>query len=225
MFKAVLFDFDSTLVDYRYGDYLAIEKVRQRAGLNIEPNIFYEASKKILYKLYENPNSACIDVNEVRIKKLLNDYNVNWNKQYLDDYYKIYLSTVLIYDGVNHLLGSLKNIVKIGLLTNSIDSNNQRQRIKASKIDHYFSEIGIANEIGYWKPDPESFSWLARKLNVRNEECIFVGDNEKIDIEGARKANMFTIKRNRKDKDNEKTIAERSFSEFWELHSLLNELL
>jgi putative hydrolase of the HAD superfamily len=225
MFKAILFDFDSTLVDYRYGDYLAIDEIRKKVCIYFNSNDFYEKSKKILLKIYENPCSSGTDVNELRIKSLLQELELNYEKQHIKDYYSIYLNTVLVYEGVHDFFKSIIGKTKTGLLTNSIDSHNQRKRIEASKLGLYFDEIGIANEIGYWKPDIESFSWLAEKLHVRNDECIFIGDNEENDIQGANNAGMYTIKRNREDKPKETTIANRTFDTFSELTSIVGEIL
>lgn len=90
----------------------------------------------------------------------------------------------------------LKNLfgrVKLGMLTKAYDSVLQMKRIRATGLAVYFDEIQISGEEKYSKPDPRAFKIIARKLGVDSEECIYIGDSTKYDIEGATAAGMQAI--------------------------------
>jgi len=215
MMKAVLFDFDSTLVDYRYGDALAIERVRALAGIREDEEAFYQHSKVIIRRLYADPSAMKGDVLEARMAQLVGGYGVRYDGSYLEEYLKIYLNVVRSYEGVTRFLDYISPKAKVGLLTNSIDSDYQRKRISASGLEPYFDAIGIANEIGYWKPSREAFVAIAGMLGVEPRDCVFIGDSEELDVAGAMNAGMRSIKRHR-DED-AATRADFAFSDYDEL--------
>lgn len=47
--------------------------------------------------------------------------------------------------------------------------------------------------IGIRKPDPAIFNLSCLQLKTSAEHCVFIGDNEIADIQGAQKAGMKTI--------------------------------
>jgi HAD superfamily hydrolase (TIGR01509 family) len=48
-----------------------------------------------------------------------------------------------------------------------------------------FRTIVTSCEVGLWKPDPEIFREAARRLSLRPEEIVHVGDRWDLDVEGA----------------------------------------
>jgi HAD superfamily hydrolase (TIGR01509 family) len=223
MTKAVIFDFDSTLVDYARGDGLAIERVRGMAGICEDPDIFYRRSKAIIRALYARPSEAEGDILRQRIDRLVGECGVPSDDRYLAEYLRIYLSEVAPYDGVALFLDILAPRVKIGLLTNSIDSGYQRIRIAASGLERYFDAVCIANEIGHWKPHREAFLAAARMLGEDPRDCLFIGDSEELDVAGALGAGMRCVKRSREGEA--ATRAEFSFCDYGELVAMIDEWL
>lgn len=63
--------------------------------------------------------------------------------------------------------------------------------LKSAKIRHYFKFILSSYEFGIQKPDPQIF-WEAMKLSniqdLKNEECLHIGDSYALDFTGARNA-------------------------------------
>jgi putative hydrolase of the HAD superfamily len=104
---------------------------------------------------------------------------------------------------------------------------NGKTLIQYGKIDQLglrneFDLIIVSEEAGFKKPDPRIFDMALRKLGLRPDECIFIGDHPLNDIEGAANIGMQTIwmKVNQPWKDNLKAkplhIIER-LSELFEL--------
>ena len=144
MIKAVIFDFDSTLVDYHYGDEKAINKVIEMLPEKIDKRVFYERSGEYIRQFYNNGIDYGSEIHKMRLKKTIQEYGMPWNEKYLKEFMNIYLSVVKPYEGAIEVLQYLKNKVKIGLLTNSTDAKEQRQRIQNSKMECYFDKIMIA---------------------------------------------------------------------------------
>ena len=54
------------------------------------------------------------------------------------------------------------------------------------RINGLFSIIVISEAIGLRKPDPEIYLYTCNQLDCKPSDCIFIGDNPKADIEGAK---------------------------------------
>jgi putative hydrolase of the HAD superfamily len=50
--------------------------------------------------------------------------------------------------------------------------------------------VVLCGDVGWRKPAPEIFHHAVRKLDCRPEECIFVGDDLRWDIEGSASVGM-----------------------------------
>ena len=76
-----------------------------------------------------------------------------------------------------------QNGFKTGIITDGRPFS-QRAKIRALGAEAYFDAIIVTDEIGreYRKPHPRAFEEMARKLNVRMEEMMYVGDNPQKDF-------------------------------------------
>lgn len=76
-----------------------------------------------------------------------------------------------------------QNGFKTGIITDGRPFS-QRAKIRALGAEAYFDAIIVTDEIGreYRKPHPRAFEEMARKLNVRTEEMMYVGDNPQKDF-------------------------------------------
>ncbi len=83
-----------------------------------------------------------------------------------------------------------KNI-KIGLITNCYFE--ERDAIVNSKLYNYFDAVCMSCELGLAKPDVKIFEKCADDLQVRFDECIYVGDGGSYELETARSLGMHPI--------------------------------
>jgi len=211
MIKAIIFDFDSTLVDYHYSDQSAIKNV-----LSILPNAvdntidysdFLNTSGEFIIEAFDIGLIKGEEIQKYRLEKTLNFYGFDYREIYLKQYYSVFMNEVKVYDHVEDVLKFLTCSLKLGLLTNLPDVTEQNNRITKSGLKKYFEVIGISGAIGYSKPDKLAFDWIADSLSVNNDECIFIGDSEKYDICGAKNAGMYAIKK----VENEVTATEADY--------------
>ncbi len=70
----------------------------------------------------------------------------------------------------------LKKNYKIGLLSNNYTA--LRQELIDEKIIDIFDAVIISAEVGFYKPQPEIFEILFKKLGVKNSEVIFIDDTK-----------------------------------------------
>lgn len=201
MLKAILFDFDHTLYDreatmrktlpetyenmkdmlcggLKYEDF-------EREILDTENNYMYEMSmtdtgaarwkRRVDCLVDRNILKAPID--GIELRTLINAPMRNKIENY-----------GFIFD----LLGTLKKKYKLGIVTNG-ESAHQWGKLAASGIKEYFDCICVSGDIGIQKPEPEPFYEACRALGVQPRECVYVGDNPKNDILGAKCAGMCSV--------------------------------
>jgi len=193
--RAVIFDFDSTLVDFHAGDDAAIRRVMTLSGCVAGFDEFQDYSVSVLYRVYNDGADYGGNIHRYRLRETLAHFGHGWREEYLEAYYGIYLSQVPVFEGAREILDSLRDTVKVGLLTNSLDPWEQGRRIDASGLRPCFDIIGIAAEMGIWKPDRAAFGWMAERLGCDLVDCVFVGDSERHDIEGAKAAGMGAVRK------------------------------
>ncbi len=63
---------------------------------------------------------------------------------------------------------------KLGLLSNN--SVQKAEKMRQQKIDSYFDAFCVSAEIGYSKPDKPAFECLAKKLDVKLNQLVFIDD-------------------------------------------------
>lgn len=217
--RAVIFDFDSTLVDFHAGDDAAIGRVMELAGCGAGFEEFQDYSVSVLYRVYNDGADYGGNIHRFRLRETLIHFGLGWREEYLDAYYGVYLSRVPVFEGARDVLEALRATAKVGLLTNSLDPWEQGRRIDASGLRSCFDLVGIAAEIGAWKPDRAAFDWMAERLGCAPGDCVFVGDSERHDIEGARGAGMRAVRKLRD--RSAPTCADAVFVSYAELAGIL----
>jgi len=84
---------------------------------------------------------------------------------------------------------------KLGLVSDSDGTPGmKRKRIRGVPFHNLFEAIVVAGEdTPRVKPGHESFILIARKLGVQPKSSIYVGDNPRTDIEGAKAVGMISV--------------------------------
>jgi len=84
---------------------------------------------------------------------------------------------------------------KLGIITNTVTSREEHVRLALRKIDveKYFDAILTSVDVGHEKPDERIFMTALRKLRVKPNEAIMVGNRISADIVGGNRMGMKTI--------------------------------
>lgn len=77
-------------------------------------------------------------------------------------------------DSLKLLAGLKERGLLIGLISNCYD--DERDFIRNSPLFPYFDAAMLSYEQGVCKPDPEIFRRMIKNLNIKPEECLYVGD-------------------------------------------------
>jgi putative hydrolase of the HAD superfamily len=104
------------------------------------------------------------------------------------------------------------NGLKIGIVSNG-RSVKQWEKIIRLGLQHFFHTVVISEEVGFEKPDTEIFKVALKKLNVKPDEALYVGDTLETDVLGANKSGVVSVrllKKRQKESPVSKTIRPRA---------------
>jgi HAD superfamily hydrolase (TIGR01549 family) len=199
MIKAILFDFGQTLVDaadgFRAAEKAAQEKLFVNMSLTLHED-FMTNYRRIRKEFHERSNFSRISL----WREVYFYYCLEFDDQVLETWETEYWETVKaktnIFPETLRVLKSLTPKYQLGLI-----SNTQGQRHTGThrlsqfpELEKYFQKIIIAGENGIApKPDPQPFRLCLQGLNLKPSETVYVGDDFRIDICGARDVGLHAV--------------------------------
>ncbi len=186
--KAVIFDLDNTILDRTstfsnftnsllktYFDHLDSTKELFDRIIYLDQDGYKDKSELFSELIEELPWKA-----KPQITELLDFYSMEYVK-----------SAVLRKQAREVVIHSRKKY-KTGLITNG-KTSIQYGKIDQLGIRNDFDLIIVSEEVGIKKPDPRIFEMAINKLELRPEECIYIGDHPINDIDGAARIGMETV--------------------------------
>lgn len=189
--KAVLFDLDNTLIDFMKLKRMCVENAVDAmidAGLEMSK----EEATKIMLDIY-------FDLG-VEYQRIFQKFS---NKVLGCEDYKIMSAGIVAYrktkiaylEPYPHVLQTLTELFRRGIKLGVITDAGRMQawiRISALKLNHLFDVVVTFDDTGKRKPDEEPFRKALDELDIKPEECLFVGDWIERDILGAKNVGMRT---------------------------------
>jgi putative hydrolase of the HAD superfamily len=122
-------------------------------------------------------------------------------KKAIDSHFGFYESYVRADKEAPTILQDLRRAHKLGLVTNFAHPPTIHRLLDKFHLRQFFNEIVISGEVGWVKPSPTIFQLALSTLELKAEECVFVGDDVEADIKGAKGLDMKTILLSEKDLD------------------------
>jgi putative hydrolase of the HAD superfamily len=86
-------------------------------------------------------------------------------------------------------LARLQPGYRLGMLTNGAP-DLQRDKIQRAALESFFHTIVVSGDHPVGKPDPAIFHHLLRKLEVKPQEALMVGNSVARDVQGAKNAGI-----------------------------------
>lgn len=171
--KRLIFDLDNTLILWKNEYREAMKNTVEHFNLDLD-----YAALDDLVEIYENYyDKYTIDnITELFNKQL----NLNLTNEFTE-YWLKELGNMADDDlNIKPLLEYLKSKYELVVLTNWL-KKSQLERLKKLDIDKYFINIYGGEEV--IKPNKEAYLKAIGNRNI--SDCIMIGDNLKVDIEGA----------------------------------------
>jgi len=224
--NALFFDFDNTLVDYVRSDIFALTQVADSLPVQVNTQQFIDRAVghiMTFHDLYDRGKVLAQEMHHFRLSRTLQDFGLGWAPKYQNIY--LVLNNTYVYPGAAEMLSILHPVVITGLISNSYLIDEQKFRIQKSGLAQFFDDVLVCAEIHCYKPDPGAFLHLVNKHGLEPNQCIYVGDSEKHDIQGANHAGLHSIRVIHGDTSMVKTDADYLCSGIGGLSKLLTELL
>ncbi len=194
-YKAVIFDLDDTLYDYKSIHKLAMENLCAFAcgKFRISKSDFDEAfslAKKQTKQLLGDV-AACHN-RLLYCQKTLENLKlnpINGALEMYDCYWNFMLDNMRLREGVIELLQKLKiDGLKIAICTD-LTAHIQHRKIQKLGLASYIDVLVTSEETGAEKPSEKMYFLTFEKLkklvpSLTRIECLFVGDSEERDVQG-----------------------------------------
>ncbi len=191
MIKAILFDLDHTLFD-RHGTLTALAPLLRRT-FAVNPALSDAEVARIWctaddHWVYDGWNYifAYLCENGVFVKPPAYD-------DYRSFVFRAFAGTAVPFD---YVLPMLQGFKKEGLLVALITNGQhalQYAKLNLTGLRYVFDEILVSGDFGVEKPDKELFLIACEKLGIAPAEAVYVGDNRKNDVDGAKGAGMRAV--------------------------------
>jgi len=190
--KAVLFDVDNTLIDFwkmKTESCRAAIEAMIAAGLKMSE----KAALKLLYELYEIHGIESQRIFQKFTKKVYGKENYKLISHAVIAYRKMRESYLVSYPNVIPTLIELKRRGYKLAIVSDAPIMEAWMRLASLKLDDFFDEIVTKADARKQKTSPAPFKVALRRLSIKPEEAIMIGDRIARDVNTAKKIGINTI--------------------------------
>ena len=191
MIKTIIFDLDNTLIDFMRMKRLSCDAAIDamiKSGLKIEK----KRGMRILFQLYYEHGLEYQKIFQVFLKKVLGRIDYGIMVSGVVAYKRVKENFLYPYPNVVPTLNKLKKKYKLAILTDT-PKIQAWIRLVAMGIQNKFDIIVTFDETKSKKPSLKPFLYILKKLKLKPEECIMIGDSLKRDIFPANKLGFKTV--------------------------------
>ncbi len=191
MFKAVLFDLDNTLIDF-----MKMKRSCSESAVSAMVNAGLETTEKkaleILFEMYEEHGMENQSIFEKFLKQVSGKVDPKILASGIVAYRRVKSGHLVPYPHVQHTLIKLKEKgIKLGIVTDA-PRKQAWLRLAELNLTEFFDVVVTLEDTGRLKPSKMPFKQAINHLFLKPEEILFVGDNPRRDIAGAKKVGMKT---------------------------------
>lgn len=191
-FRAVVFDLYDTLATIDTQEYIGVKK-RMAEALGLHTDDFLKAWKRYTRQ------AALGEIKTVdeRISRVVDDFGLNVDQELvreLADWERaLQEEQVRKLPGCDEVLATLSDRgLKLALGTNT--SSVSKTVLRILEIEHWFDAILYSFECNLVKPNPAFYTRIAELLRLAPNKCIFVGDGNDRELDGAKDTGMLAVR-------------------------------
>jgi len=198
-YRHIFFDLDHTLWDFEKNSTETLEDLFEKhrlkeLGISSKQKFLtrYHCHNEMYWEFFQKGKIKREDLRRLRFRDTLADFemvNDELVKILSESYLEILPTKTNLFSDTIEILDYLKPKYALHIVTNGFEEV-QYKKIRNSDIEKYFRYIITSEMAGYQKPDKLIFKYALEKTNAEIPESIFVGDNIKADIDGAKSIGM-----------------------------------
>ena len=213
--RAVLFDFDDTLIDWsgvtldwREVEAERLDRVLRFLDQELSPSgiELQQLVERYTQRTREAWQTARANLRApkmpVILQETLTELGITEAKSFADEILRAYdwnvVPGAVVFPDVFPLLEELRSRrIRLGVVTNSSQPMSLRDgELRQHGLLPYFPDCRLAAaDVGYLKPHPRIFHSALERIGVAPAEAVFIGDNPVADISGAMSVGMRAVQR------------------------------
>jgi HAD superfamily hydrolase (TIGR01509 family) len=180
LFRAVIFDFDGTIVDSYEAHLESFRMALSKFGLAVDDEQIYrrfgKPARQILLETV--PHKA-----HNRVDELVSEKRLQFTKT---------SQQVRVFEGVEEILEYLSKVGVARALATSADRPSVMRVLSRFGLEGYFDLILSAEDVSAAKPNPDIFIRAVERLHLMAHECLVVGDSV-FDVIAAKEAGIEVV--------------------------------
>jgi putative hydrolase of the HAD superfamily len=201
-YKHIFFDLDKTLWDFTANNKDTFIDLFEQFDLKSKgvksPELFqqkYNVHNDILWDLYRKGKVEKSFLSVERFRLTLNDFGIIDNLLAADiscEYVRLSPLKTKLIPGTIETLDYLFPKYKLHIITNGF---NEVQFLKMERcgLKKYFQQVITSEDAGCNKPQKEIFLYAIEKASAVASECIMIGDDLEVDVQGAKDAGVDSV--------------------------------
>lgn len=203
MINAIIFDLYGTLIDIRTEErdptvYWQLSRYLSYHGVRITPDRLQDAYFDSIQRQLSEPNEKFPEVNVYEIfSDIMHRFGRGpYNEQSIVDVCVLFRSLTMrnfsLFPYVHEVLSELRCKYLLGLVSDAQWVFTEPE-LRILGLDQFFEVRSLSSKYGYKKPDTRLFKKVLKKLGVKPEEAVYIGDNPQRDLVGAKETGMRCI--------------------------------
>jgi putative hydrolase of the HAD superfamily len=234
MKKGIFFDLYGTLIDILTDEvdpwvYSTLSRYLSYRDIKIAPKELKKTYFEDIQSQLKQSNETYPEVDVYKIfSNMMHRYgNKTYSKSAIVDTAVLFRSLTMrrfeVFQGVYEVLASLVEKYELALISDAQWVFTEPEMAMLG-LTPFFKFRILSSRFGFKKPDTRLFDMSMKKLMIKSEESVYIGDHPQKDLVGAKKAGMKFILFRSECKPHNDFQPDRHFNDYSELLKIVEEM-